>query len=148
SPAHIPHQGYHKTRHFGQVARGFLHRKDGPHQQVDATAFSSAQRAPAPPSPAAAPARAQELTLKRTPSMSPRAARAGLNRDAADRTTQDGCSVSPAQPMWPTPLGDCKLSWPARPGFQCHRQPFLPYTVAAPPPDGCALQAESTAQQH
>ncbi|KAG8140844.1 hypothetical protein E2320_003499, partial [Naja naja] len=55
---------------------------------------------------------------------------------------------SPTQPTWPTPLGDHNLSCPARPGFQCHHQPLLPYTVAAPPPDGCALQAESTVQQH
>uniref|UniRef100_A0A2D4H0A4 Uncharacterized protein n=1 Tax=Micrurus corallinus TaxID=54390 RepID=A0A2D4H0A4_MICCO len=62
--------------------QGLLHRKVGPHQEADASAFPSAQRAPAPPSPATTPARARELTLKLTPSTSPRAARAGLGRDA------------------------------------------------------------------
>ncbi|KAG8134723.1 hypothetical protein E2320_007809 [Naja naja] len=31
SPAHFPRQGCHKTRCFGQAARGLLHRKDGLH---------------------------------------------------------------------------------------------------------------------
>ncbi|KAG8137373.1 hypothetical protein E2320_004615, partial [Naja naja] len=95
---------------------------------ADASTFPSARRAPAPPSPATAPARARELTLKRTPST--------------------GDSSSPAQPTWPARLGDHELTCLTQLGFQRYRQPLLPYTAAAPPPAGHAFQAESAAWRH
>ncbi|KAG8139155.1 hypothetical protein E2320_001924, partial [Naja naja] len=54
--------------------------------------------------------------------------------DQCSTLGMSGHSGSPAQPMWPASLGDCKLTCPTRPDFQHQRQPLLPYVAAVPLP--------------